>query len=81
MRGYMVDILPRDKLPKKCKFCGSSLEALGYPKYSLASGVNHICTGGQRGRRCNVHYYGDYPDMPRWYTGKEWEEMVNAEVS
>jgi len=71
----MADILSPHKIPSKCRFCGRSLTALSYPKYTGSDCVNHICL------HCGAHWYGDYGKPPCWYTPKEWKEYVNAEVS
>ena len=85
MRFRMLDILPMNKVPTKCKFCGGSMDALAYPKYTQSSCVNMICqnriTDGGRRKTCNAHFYGSENNKPRWFSGEEWEEFVNAEVS
>jgi len=85
MQGRMIDILPIKKVPKKCKFCGDSLSHLSYPKYTQSDCINSVCLNRKCPERSRGGYYatfyGRYPNKPKWYTGKEWEEWINAEVS
>jgi transcription elongation factor Elf1 len=55
-----------------CKFCGTRMEAMCYPKYTQSDTINDWC------RKCNAHRYGKRDGDIKWYSGKEWFAWVNS---